>query len=159
MRQRIYDETSGEILRDEEFKPNKKFKQSHFYLTFYNAVIKADINITGTMHAILGQMDTKNRICLDKSKLHNLQTIYRKKPNLVRVVVSQMCNRGMMQKTESGLYFANPYFFSKANVNQLKNIRLEYLEFLYFRKKQINTKEIKRIAVLEKQIKDILEKD
>ncbi len=156
MRQRIYDEKTGEVFRDEDFKPTKKFKQSHYYLTFYSALIKANVNLTATMQAILGQMDSKNRIPLDKSKLHTLQTVYKKNPNLVRVVCSQMCKAGLLQRTDTAFYFANPYYFSKANLIQLKNIRFEYLEYLYNRKKDLSDRETKRISILEKQIKDIL---
>lgn len=156
MRQRIYDESTGEVIRDEEFKVTKKFKQSHYYLTFYTALSKSDINLTGTMQAILGQMDSKNRISLDKSRLHTLQSVYKKSPNAIRVACCRMCKAGLLQQTDVAFYFANPYYFSKSNINQLRNIRFEYLEYLYTRKKEMPDQEVKRIAQLEKQIKDVL---
>jgi hypothetical protein len=155
LRQRIYDSATGEVIRDEKFEPKKNKPHYHYYLTFYSALAKAGVDITSTMQAILGQMDYKNLIILNKDKLKILGNNYGKTPNALKCAINKMYNQGLLQRIDTALYFANPYYFSKTNVYKLEDLRKEYADLLFNARQTVNPAEKKRISTLTKQLADI----
>ena len=155
MRQTIYDEVTGKVLRDEKFEPTKRKPHYHYYLTFYSALTKADKSISSTMLLILGQMDSKNRVLLDKNRLHTLSNNYDISDNALKMAASRMCNDGLMQRTAPALYFVNPYYFTKTNLHLIEQLRKEYSELLFNTKKKAKSTEKKKITRIDKQIADI----
>ncbi len=158
LRQRIYNEQTNEIIRDEAFEPKKKTKHYHYYLTFYSALAKANKSLSSTMLLILGQMDSKNKIVLDKEKLKILNSNYGVSVNALKMATSRMCKDGLMLRSASTIYFVNPYYFTKTSLYRIEDLRKEYSEILFNTKQKTKPTEIKRISVLEKQISDILRK-
>jgi hypothetical protein len=156
LRRQIYNKEDGEIIDDSDYIPKKK--HYHYYLTFYSALGKANISLTGTMQVILGQMDGLNRVVLDLPKLVILSNNYKISKNALKIAAGRMCNDGLMQRTSPATYFANPYYFSKANLHRLEMLRREYSELLFDTKQRTKSTEVKRVASLEKQIKDILKR-
>ena len=160
LRQRIYDPKSGEIIRDEKFAPTKrKIKPHyHYHLTFYSAYAKATGDVSSL---IIGQMDIENRIILDKDKLKIISNNYKISVGAIKMAASRMCQIGLMMRIAPALYFANPYYFTKTNVNRVDGLRKEYSEILFStsnkaKRETPTEKEKKRITILNKQIKDIL---
>jgi hypothetical protein len=159
LRQRIYDSATGEVIRDEKFEPKKNKTHYHYYLTFYSALAKAGIDITATVQAILGQMDSKNLIVLNKDKIKILSNNYGRTQNAYKCAVNEMCSQGLAQRIGTALYFANPYYFTKTNVYRLNDLRKEYAELLFNTRLEVKPNEKKRLANLNKQIADIKKND
>ena len=156
----LVDENTGEKIGD--YTPKRK-PHYHYYLTFYSALASAKLNITFVMQIILGQMDTKNKIMLNTEKLRILSNNYGATNNAFKVAAHKMTSLGLMQRIGMGLYFANPYYFSKTNIGLVETLRKEYAEILFTtcnkaKRETPTQKESKRIRELENQIKNIIKK-
>ena len=152
----IIDKVTGEIVGD--YKPKSKHRHYHYHLTFYSAYAKATKDAS---QLIIGQMDNKNRIALNKDKITTLAANYGISPSTIKMTACRMCSAGLMMRLAPALYFANPYYFTKTSIFRVEELRKEYSELLFStcnkaKRDTPTQKEAKRVKQLETQIKDIL---
>jgi len=153
----LVDAETGEKIGD--YRPKKaKERNYHYVLTFYSAYSKITEDVK---MLIAGQMDVKNRVVLDKDKIEIMSRNYKITEWAIRAVVQRMLKAGLMQRITPTLYFINPYYFTKTNLNRVEELRKEYSELVFSigkkeKKLTIEQKEQVRQKGLEKQIKDIM---
>ena len=145
----LVDENTGEKIGN--YTPKRR-PSYHYHLTFYSALGKAGINLTATMQVILGQMDTHNKIILNKDKIRTLSNNYGFTANAIKVAAHKMLVLGLMQKLGSAVYFINPYYFSKSNLQNLDELRQQYGQMLFETKRKATGK---ASVTIDKQIDDI----
>ena len=145
----LVDENTGEKIGN--YTPKRR-PSYHYHLTFYSALGKAGINLTATMQVILGQMDTHNKIILNKDKIRTLSNNYGFTANAIKVAAHKMVVQGLIQMLGSAIYFANPYYFSKANLQGLEELRQDYSQSLFETRRKTTGK---AAISLDKQIDDI----
>ena len=145
----LVDENTGEKIGD--YRPKKR-PNYHYHLTFYSALGQARINLSSTMQIILGQMDTKNKLVLNADKISTLSNNYKLTGNAIKVAAHKMLVLGLMQKLGSAVYFINPYYFSKSNLQNLDELRQQYGQMLFETKRKTTGK---AAISLDKQIDDI----
>lgn len=146
----LVDENTGEKIGD--YIPKKR-PNYHYHLTFYSALGQARINLSSTMQTILGQMDAKNKVMLNASKITILSNNYKLTKNAIKVAAHKMLVLGLMQKLGSASYFVNPFYFSKTNLQSLDELRQQYGQMLFETRRKTTIG--KASDVIDKQIDDI----
>ena len=122
----IHDKDTGEIIGDYKPKDKTRKKPHTYFIEFYKNIINARVDITNVMRAIIGEMDGKNIVILDSHLKETLSNYYEISRGSIKTNLSRMINKNVAIRRASCVYFINPYFFTKTNLNSLNELRENY---------------------------------
>lgn len=123
---RIIDVNSGEDRGEYKIKKYQKNNHHTYYLIFADNLASSKANMTSTMHIILLSMDFNNRIKFERQQIIKLANKYSVKFGTIGSTFAKMVKDGLLIREHKGYYFANPYYFTKANLNRVNNLRIEW---------------------------------
>jgi hypothetical protein len=147
LRQAIYDPETSEIVRDEEFKPHRKrLSTDVFCLEFMKTTAKANLNINSAMRMVIIQMNKKdNRLYLDSYIRDQIAKFLECSRNVVDLAIYNLLKQDVIMKLDQCYYFVNPYYFTKANKNNVKKMQLEWGNFQAIKAARAKVKKIIKV--------------
>ena len=102
-----------------------------YYIEFFRNIIDARVDVSFVMKAIIGEMDKgTNIIILDAGLKEKICNYYHFNDSTIRANLTRMLERNIAIRKASSVYFINPFFYTKTNLNKLKELRAEYAEIL-----------------------------
>lgn len=152
----ILNSSTGEIVGDYCIKNRVR---SHYFLIFHNMIAKAGISLSPLAIAMIGAMNTRNRLELNQRVIAGIARNYNSTQAAVKMTITRLAKSGALIRELPSLYFVNPYYFAKASLTKVNQLRNEYAQMLFSRKSKTVTpkqKEKIRVKALEKQIEAII---
>ena len=149
----VTNKNTGEVEQKSLAEINNKEKRIkynyHYFLTFYPSVIKDNITINPVFAAILGYMNSENKIDVTPTMINSLRTNYKISANKLRVNLFRMIKKGLLLKINNNLYFANPSYISKSAVIKIRQLEIEYLRMFYEQKREKETEQTIKPTISE----------
>ena len=135
-----------------ESKPKKLRRKPHtYYMEFYRNIVKSKAEVSFVMKAIIGEMDGHNLVVLDSGLKEKICNYYKINDNAIRTNLTRMIKRNLAIRKAPSVYFINPYYYTKANLFKLSELRNEYGELLVTKSKpKIKLEEPQNIIRLSK---------
>lgn len=137
----IMDKTTGEIFG--EYKPKNARKKHIYFLVFHKNLAQSKANITPAMLAILGEMDRNNLIIMSSDLREKLSKYYNITQNAIKVTLTKMCRNNLAIRTGQSVYMANPFYYTKTNINKLNELKNIYSQITFSRPQRTSKKKDK----------------
>jgi len=126
----VINKHTGEVIADYELKQDKPKKQS-YVLMFYTYISDRNLSLNPIMIKIIGFMDSKNMIRLDKPRKDYIAKNMHVNDNVIRITITRMCKAAMLINLGQSVYFANPYYFSKSNLSKTAELQREFADLQF----------------------------